>query len=120
MVVPIGKIVDTTSKFTVVTQFITTTGTAAGDLSEIRRVYVQNGKVIANSKSNIAGLTQDSITDSYCSAQKTAFGDTNTFAVKGGLKAMGNAFQTGMVLVMSLWDDHAVSAAADVSYTFIY
>jgi len=103
-----SKIVDTKSKFTVVTQFITADGTATGTLSEIRRVYVQNGKVIQNSNVNIAGLAAtNSITDAFCSAQKTKFGDTNIFAAKGGLAGMGSAFKTGMVLVMSLWDDHA-------------
>ena len=100
--------VNTASKFTVVTQFITTDGTANGDLSEIRRLYVQNGKVIKNSKTDITGITTtSSITDNFCAQQKTAFGDTNTFKAKGGLKAMGNAFSAGMVLVMSVWDDYA-------------
>ncbi|KAJ3965581.1 concanavalin A-like lectin/glucanase domain-containing protein [Lentinula raphanica] len=42
---------DTTSKFTVVTQFIT-----SGILTTIRRLYIQNGKLIQNSMSNIAGV----------------------------------------------------------------
>lgn len=102
-----GDTVDTASKFTVVTQFITTDGTATGDLSEIRRIYVQDGVVIQNSKTDIAGIdTTNSITDSYCNQQKTAFGDTNSFESRGGLKTMGDAFETGMVLVMSIWDDY--------------
>ena len=40
-----GKTIDTTKKFTVVTQFHTTDGTANGDLKEIRRIFVQDGKV---------------------------------------------------------------------------
>ncbi|KAJ3506494.1 hypothetical protein NLJ89_g6835 [Agrocybe chaxingu] len=48
-----GKTVDTTRKFTVVTQFISSDGTANGQLKEIRRVYVQDGRVIQNSKVNI-------------------------------------------------------------------
>ena len=105
-----GLTVDTASKITVVTQFLTTTGTATGTLSEIRRLYVQNGKVIQNTKSNIPGIPAvDSITDSYCAAQKTAFGDTNAYQQKGGLAAMGKSFNTGVVLVMSVWDDHAAN-----------
>ncbi|KAF9518223.1 glycoside hydrolase family 7 protein [Hydnum rufescens UP504] len=77
-----GLAVDTSSKFTVVTQFITVDNTSTGALSEIRRLYVQNGK-------------------------KAAFGDTNSFESKGGLTGMGTAFSKGMVLVMSLWDDYA-------------
>lgn len=104
-----GKTVNTNSKFTVVTQFITSNNSTSGTLKEIRRVYVQNGKVIQNSKTNISGMTAyDSITDDFCSAQKKAFGDTNSFADRGGLAAMGNAYAKGMVLVMSIWDDHDV------------
>ena len=41
--------------------------------------------------------------------RKTAFGDENQFEAKGGLKTMGVAFEAGMVLVLSLWDDYAVN-----------
>jgi cellulose 1,4-beta-cellobiosidase len=102
-----GKTVDTGSKITVVTQFLTANNSTSGALSEIRRLYVQNGKVIANSKTAVEGMdAYDSITDDFCAAQKEAFGDTNSFAERGGLAAMGKAFQAGMVLVMSIWDDH--------------
>lgn len=106
-----GKTVNTNAKFTVVTQFITSTGTASGTLSEIRRIYVQGGKVIANSATAISGISPavNSITDNFCSQQKTAFGDTNSFATKGGLKAMGNALNAGMVLALSIWDDHTAN-----------
>ncbi|KAF8597974.1 cellobiohydrolase I-II [Ceratobasidium sp. AG-I] len=105
-----GKIVDPTQKMTVVTQFITADGTATGDLSEIRRIYVQNGKVIQNSKTQIAGMDAfDSITPDFCTSQKTAFDDTDLFTAKGGFGNMGKAFDNGMVLVMSIWDDHAAN-----------
>ncbi|KAK5114254.1 hypothetical protein LTR85_010319 [Meristemomyces frigidus] len=102
-----GKIVDTSSKFTVVTQFITDDGTDTGTLTEIKRIYVQDGVVIQNSKSDISGVDGNSITDTFCKAQKTAFGDTDSFETRGGLAAMGEAFGRGMVLVMSIWDDYA-------------
>jgi cellulose 1,4-beta-cellobiosidase len=98
--------VDTTKPFTVVTQFISSDGTSAGTLKEIKRFYVQGGVVIPNSQSTIAGVTGNSITDAFCSAQKTAFGDMNEFATKGGLATIGAAISKGMVLVMSIWDDH--------------
>jgi len=99
-----GNTVDTTKPITVVTQFITT----GNDLSEIRRLWVQGGKVIHNSASNQPGLkAYDSVTDQFCSDAKKLFGDKNDFETKGGLKAMGAALDRGMVLVMSLWDDHA-------------
>ncbi|KAF3387366.1 putative 1,4-beta-D-glucan cellobiohydrolase A [Penicillium rolfsii] len=101
-----GKTVDTKSKMTVVTQFITSDGTATGTLSEIKRIYVQNGKVIANSASDVSGVTGNSITSDFCTAQKTAFGDKDVFAQHGGLSGMGDALAKGMVLVMSIWDDH--------------
>ncbi|KAJ8507670.1 hypothetical protein ONZ45_g9992 [Pleurotus djamor] len=105
-----GKTIDTTKKITVVTQFITDTNTASGKLVEIRRLYVQNGVVYQNSNTNISGIPSgNSITDSWCAAQKTTFGDTNSFASKGGLAKMGDAFQNGMVLVLSVWDDHAAN-----------
>jgi len=48
-----------------VTQFLTTDGTDTGDLKEIRRFYVQDGKEIPNAKSNIVqGF--ESITDETC------------------------------------------------------
>jgi cellulose 1,4-beta-cellobiosidase len=101
-----GMTIDTNSKITVVTQFLTD---SAGDLSEIKRFYVQNGKVIPNSQSNIAGVSGNSITADYCSAQKSVFGDNNDFAEKGGLAQMGKALADPMVLVLSVWDDHAVN-----------
>ncbi|KIK60233.1 glycoside hydrolase family 7 protein [Collybiopsis luxurians FD-317 M1] len=103
-----GQTVNTNSKFTVVTQFVTSNNSTSGTLSAIRRLYVQNGKVIQNSMTNIAGVTAtNEIDTNFCNQQKTAFGDSNTFSQKGGLAGVGSAFQKGMVLVLSIWDDHA-------------
>jgi len=100
-----GATLDTTKKMTVVTQFIG----SGSKLSEIKRFYVQNGKTYANSDSAIEGVTGNSITESFCDAQKTAFGDTSSFKNLGGLNEMGASLARGHVLVMSLWDDHAVN-----------
>jgi cellulose 1,4-beta-cellobiosidase len=100
-----GMTLDTGKKMTVVTQFIG----SGSDLSEIKRFYVQDGKVFANSDSAISGVTGNSITEAFCTAQKSAFGDTSSFATKGGLKQMASSLSKGHVLVMSLWDDHAVN-----------
>ncbi|KAH8650106.1 glycoside hydrolase family 7 protein [Xylariales sp. PMI_506] len=95
--------IDSTKKVTVVTQFIE----SGGSLSEIRRYYVQNGKLFANSVSEKSGVTgYNSITEAYCEAQKTAFGDTDSFDAQGGMSQMSKALADPMVLVMSLWDDH--------------
>lgn len=99
--------VDTTKPFTIVTQFITDDGTDDGKLSEIRRFYVQDGKKIPNSKNKDLG--HDSLTDDSCKAQKDLFGEPNDFENRGGMAAMGDAFERGMVLVMSIWDDSAVN-----------
>ena len=104
----VGKTVDTSKKITVVTQFLTSNNQTSGTLTEIRRLYVQNGRVIANSKTNVPGMaTYDSISDQYCKEAKVAFGDNDSFGRLGGMRAMGQAFaRNGMVLVMSIWDDH--------------
>jgi len=102
--------IDSTKPMTVITQFHTTDGTDTGDLSEIRRVYVQDGKVVPLRNATIAGLGgYDSVSDEFCTAQKKIFGDADDFGKKGGLKAMGETLDRGMVLVMSLWDDHDVN-----------
>ncbi|KAF8186061.1 cellulase [Mycena galopus ATCC 62051] len=103
-----GLTVDTKQKITVVTQFV------GSPITSIKRFYVQNGKVIPNSNSNIAGNSPYNpifIGSTVHSdiTEKTAFGDTNTFASKGGLTGMSEAAAAGMVLVMSIWDDYAAN-----------
>ncbi|KAF1927937.1 glycoside hydrolase family 7 protein [Didymella exigua CBS 183.55] len=100
-----GATLDTKAKMTVVTQFIG----SGSSLSEIKRFYVQNGKVFKNSESTVSGVTGNSITNSFCTAQKTVFGDNNSFSTLGGLNGMAASLARGHVLVMSLWDDHAVN-----------
>mmetsp|Transcript_43760 Transcript_43760/g.84039 ORF Transcript_43760/g.84039 Transcript_43760/m.84039 type:complete len:657 (+) Transcript_43760:61-2031(+) len=104
-----GFTIDTSKKVTVVTQFLTSDGTDTGDLVEIRRLYVQDGKVIKNAKTtNLGDKSFDSITDEMCQAQAKSFGmPHDDFTKKGGLKGMGKALGRGMVLVLSLWDDYA-------------
>ncbi len=103
-----GKLVDSNREVTVVTQFITSDGTDSGDLVEVRRFYVQDGEKIENSVTLVPGVDQqyDSITDEFCADVKGAFGDVDDHGEKGGLRALGDAMGRGMVLVMSLWDDH--------------
>ncbi|KAK3337044.1 glycoside hydrolase [Cercophora scortea] len=104
-----GKTVDTSKPFTVVTQFHTVDGTDNGALKSIHRFYVQGGKVIPNSVSQIEGIDEaNALSDDFCKQQKTAFGDNNHFAQLGGMAAMGKSLKK-MVLVLSVWDDYAVS-----------
>ncbi|KAH9447026.1 hypothetical protein Pst134EA_029011 [Puccinia striiformis f. sp. tritici] len=103
-----GKKVDTSKKMTVTTQFVTKDNTDRGELSEIRRVYVQDGKVIQNEAVKIKGMakpTADSLTEEFCTANKQMTGDENHFGKNGGLKRLGDSMAKGMVLVMSIWDD---------------
>merc|ERR1711971_1093910 len=101
-------VLDTTKPFTVVTQFLTDDGTDNGNLVEMRRVWVQDGKVIPNANTNMPGIdTVDSITDDFCGQTKVVFGDTDDHGEKGGLKKLGQSLENGHVLVMSEWDDGA-------------
>jgi len=94
---------------TVVTQFLTHNGQDTGDLSEIKRFYMQDGKVIPNPTVTIGGMTYNSITQATCDNQKKTWNETNSYSAKGGMKNMGEALRRGMTLVMSIWDDHDVN-----------
>merc|ERR1719460_1591025 len=74
----------------------------------IEQFYVQNGQKIDHPNYDAMG-NKNLETDESCQAQKTAFGDRNRFAEMGGMKTMGEALDRGMVLVISMWDDIAVS-----------
>ena len=96
--------VNTEQPFKVVTRF----HAPAGELTAIEQFYVQNGQEIHHP--NSPGLGNKNIeTDETCQDQKNSFGDRNSFAEKGGMKQMGEALDRGMVLVISMWDDIAVS-----------
>ncbi|OAA59800.1 cellulose 1,4-beta-cellobiosidase [Niveomyces insectorum RCEF 264] len=97
-----GKTVDTSKKFTIVTQFLGS-GTT---LNEIRQLYVQDGKVIQLPNTTWPGVSGNSITPDFCKAQKKVFGDEDRFNEIGGFDAMAQALAKPMVLVLSLWDDH--------------
>ncbi|EOA84332.1 Esterase/lipase/thioesterase [Exserohilum turcicum] len=98
-----GKTVDTSKKMTVVTQFLG----SGNQLTELKRFYVQNGKVIANPEPTIPGMTGNSITQQWCNTQQEVFQEEiYPFNKFGGMESMGKGMAMGMVLVMSLWDDH--------------
>lgn len=102
--------IDTTKPMTVVTQFLTNDGTDSGDLSEIRRFYVQDGNFIDSPSSTILGPNDtDSITDDFCDAKKDLFEDVKHFQELGGMQGMGESLDRGHVMVFSLWDDVEVN-----------
>jgi hypothetical protein len=84
--------VDSSKEFTVVTQFIGS-GTT---LKEIRRLYVQNGKVIQNAKCNNSQF--ESLSDDFC----LAYGASSTYT----LNQLAKSLAAGHVLVFALWDSY--------------
>ena len=103
-------LVNTLKPMTLVTQFLTDDGTDSGNLSEIRRFYVQDGNIIHSPASTILGSDDaDSITDDFCDAKKDLFGDVKHFQELGGMKSMGESLDRGHVMIFSLWDDVEVN-----------
>lgn len=99
--------VDTTKVFTVVTRFRTSDNTDEGDLVEIERLYIQDGKTISSPHSTQSTLEKyNSLSDEMCADQKKLWDKgVNEFKDMGGMQAMGEALHRGMVLVLSIWDD---------------
>merc|ERR1711988_321392 len=98
---------DTTKPMTVVTQFITDDNTDTGKLVEVRRKWIQGGKVIENPSLTVGSHgSHDSLTVDYCTAELATFQDKTNFLDKGGFDQTGDSFEKGMVLVLSMWDDH--------------
>eukprot|EP00392_Amoebophrya_sp_AT5.2_P013936 g14069.t1 len=114
------KTVDTRKNVTVVTQFLTesppgdteSSSPRVGDsfsLAEVRRFYLQDGKLIGNAATKLGGGVLgekwDSITDGYCAARAQAFSagveKPDCQADMGGLAKMGESFQRGHVLALT-------------------
>ncbi|KAK0650045.1 glycoside hydrolase [Cercophora newfieldiana] len=94
-----GMTVDTTKKFTVVTQFTP---------NKLTQFFVQNGQRIEVPAPTWEGIPQDtsSITPEFCTSQFKVFDDRDRFEEVGGFSQLNAALQVPMVLVMSIWDDH--------------
>lgn len=93
-----GLTVNTNKRFTVVTQF---PADAKGNLAAIRRLYVQDGKIIKNAAWEINGTAAlNEVDTAYCSKD----GPT-AFTRNGGIEGMGRALSRGMVLIFSIWWD---------------
>ncbi|KAK7737656.1 hypothetical protein SLS63_002785 [Diaporthe eres] len=90
--------VDTTRPFTVVTQF---PSDQSGQLTAIRRLYIQDGKTIEMPISTVEGVpAQNFLNDEYCNAT-----GADKYMDLGATGGMGAAMSRGMVLVFSIWWD---------------
>jgi cellulose 1,4-beta-cellobiosidase len=98
--------IDSTKPVQVTTQFITNDGSDHGKLTEVKQFYTQNGKTIEHPMYNVNGNTYNDISDDYCNDWVATTKDGTNFEEKGGLGAVEKAIDAGVVLVMSLWDDH--------------
>ncbi|KAK0099576.1 hypothetical protein ONS96_008078 [Cadophora gregata f. sp. sojae] len=94
-----GSTVDTNRPFTVVTQFPEVNGT----MTEIRRLYVQDGKVIKNAAVNTSGVPGINFMNDadFCGKPGVA----SRYIDLGGTAGMGEALGRGMVLIFSVWWD---------------
>ncbi|KAK4206218.1 glycoside hydrolase [Rhypophila decipiens] len=94
-----GMQVDTSRKFTVVSQFRE---------NRLTMFFVQDGRKIEMPAPNWEGIPNDSgdITPEFCSAAPIVFGDRDRFEEVGGFEQLNAALRVPMVLVMSIWDDH--------------
>merc|ERR1712048_320326 len=72
----------------------------------VRRVYYQNGKKIENPSFDLLGNKHDSITQQFCEDWVGTTKDGTNFIQKGGMDEVDRSVSKGLVLVMSLWDDH--------------
>merc|ERR1712048_88658 len=97
---------DSTKPMTDVTQFLTDNGQDDGKVNEVRRIYYQNGKKIENPSFTLEGNKHDSITQEFCQDWVDTTKDGTNFIQKGGMDEVDRAVSNGLVLVMSLWDDH--------------
>merc|ERR1712124_151938 len=98
--------VDSTKPVTVTTQFITNDGTDHGKLTEVRQFYQQDGRTIEHPSYTVNGNAHNTITEDFCSDWVAVTQDGTNFLEKGGLGKIEEAIDAGVVLVMSLWDDH--------------
>merc|ERR1711881_835000 len=81
-------------------------GTDNGQVTQVRQFYTQNGKTIEHPQYSVNGNQHDRITDEFCSDWVAETRDGTNFLEKGGMKTISESLETGVVLVMSLWDDH--------------
>ncbi|KAK1726769.1 hypothetical protein CaCOL14_009301 [Colletotrichum acutatum] len=92
------KTVDTSRKFTVVTQF---------SEDNIKQFFIQDGKRIETPAASYPGFPNTSgLSPDYCKALPTNFQDPEYFAQVGGYPRHNEALRRPMVLTMSISNDY--------------
>jgi cellulose 1,4-beta-cellobiosidase len=101
-----SKTIDTTKKFTVVTQFISDNGADSGNLKEVRRLWIQGGKLIQTPNKQLSNGTAtvetNILNDGTCT-------NSEGYAANGGDAGFTASFKRSAVMVMSLWTDGSMS-----------
>jgi len=108
-----GLTVDTSKKFTVVSQF---------SPDKLTMFFIQNGQKIEMPAPKWEGIPQDNgdLTPAFCSNAPAAFGDRDRFEEVGGFSQLNAALQVPMVLVMSIWDDVSATNSTQDTYYCTY
>ncbi|KAI6380456.1 hypothetical protein MCOR25_001647 [Pyricularia grisea] len=101
-----GGTIDTTKRFTVLTQFVHEHPEAgidiarAGQLKEIRRKYIQDGRVIEDIHTSNASISPlKGMDQSFCKTY-----GSEAYTRLGGMVGMGQSMARGMVLIFSIWN----------------
>jgi cellulose 1,4-beta-cellobiosidase len=93
-----GKQVDTSRKFTVVTQFTATS---------LKQYFIQDGNRIDMPEPQYEGVpASNEINAEFCENIFNVFSEFDRFTDVGGWPAMVDALSVPHVLVMSIWADH--------------
>src|SRR5690242_13989376 len=88
---------------TVVTQFLG----SGSDLRELKRFYIQDGKVIPQPQPTIPGMTGNSITQEWCNTQQKVFAEeVYPFNKFGGMASMGRV--SAMILRINPGTDSTI------------
>jgi cellulose 1,4-beta-cellobiosidase len=96
---------DTSKKLTVVTQFISDNGSQNETLKEVKRLYLQNGKVLETIATIQNGKLYKAIENDSC--MNGSVGD-DAYMRLGGYTVFTKSLRMGAVLTMSLWTDESM------------
>merc|ERR1712167_114784 len=67
---------------------------------------IQDDKKIEHPKYTVNGKKHDTISDQFCADWVADTNDGTNFLEIGGMSSVDKSLENGVVLVMSLWDDH--------------